>query len=245
MEKESKKIEIIPAIMPEDIQDIYEGVQFVKHSVDTVQLDLMDGKYVPPRTLPFRRGRKIDTRFMEELREQGLPFWEEINYELDLMVMRPEEILNIWRDFSPARIIFHYASVHDWAKIFSYIDEMGDFIEFGMAVTVFDDLKEVGEILKEKKFSFVQCMGIEHIGYMGQEFTDSVFQVIGHVRDFDPSLVISVDGGVSEMTIRELAREGVSRFVSGSAIYHHGIPEENVRRLQELAEEGLQEKNKS
>ena len=42
--------EIIPAIMPAHFDDIDQNVSLVQHHVQTVQLDLMDGKYVPEKT---------------------------------------------------------------------------------------------------------------------------------------------------------------------------------------------------
>ena len=236
MEKRHKTKRIMPAIMPESYDDIREKARLVMNAVDTVQLDLMDGEYVPPRTYPFRPGGKFSPRAIQYLEENGLPFWQELNYELDLMVARPERFLESFLTFSPSRIIVHFASVHNWEKVISFSEELSSLIEFGLAVTVFDSLEKVEKILDRGSFSFVQCMGIEKIGYMGQEFTEEVFPLIEWVRKHYPELAISVDGGVSEHTIEALAEAGVNRFVSGSAVYHHGIPEENVHFLDSLVE---------
>ena len=50
-------IEIIPAIMPKTIEDIYEKVGLVTEAL-SFQLDIMDGKFVPEKTFPFF-GEKI------------------------------------------------------------------------------------------------------------------------------------------------------------------------------------------
>ncbi len=236
MEDRNKTPRIIPAIMPESYDDIYEKARLVMHAVDTVQLDLMDGEYVPPRTYPFHHGGIVSEQALKHLEEEGLPFWQDLNYELDLMVARPERFLESFLAFSPSRIIVHFASVHNWERVISFSDELSSLIDFGLAITVFDSLEKVGKILDRGSFSFVQCMGIEKIGYMGQTFTEEVFSLIEWVREHYPNLIITVDGGVSEHTIENLAEAGVSRFVSGSAVYHHGIPEENVHFLDSLVE---------
>ena len=237
MVNEYKTRQIIPAIMPESYDDIREKARLVMHAVDTVQLDLMDGEYVPPRTYPFRHGGTISEQALRELEENGLPFWENLNYELDLMVARPERFFESFLAFSPSRIILHFASVHEWERALSFSEELSSFIDFGLAITVFDSPEEVKAILDSGNFSFIQCMGIEKIGYMGQKFTDEVFPLIEWVREHYPHLKISVDGGVSEATIEELAKAGVNRFVSGSAVFHHGVPEENVYFLDSLIQE--------
>jgi pentose-5-phosphate-3-epimerase len=52
------KQEVIPAVMPENINDIASAAVSVRHAVETVQLDLMDGKYVPESTWPFTTHRR-------------------------------------------------------------------------------------------------------------------------------------------------------------------------------------------
>jgi len=220
--------EIIPAIMPQSLEDIRNNTLLVKDDVDTVQLDIMDGKYVPERTLPFRPGAKLDIRTIEQIRDEGLPFWEEVNYELDLMVQRPEMLFETFLTFAPSRIIFHYASVHAWDTLYDIMQQFSGLIAFGLACTVFDTFEEIEKQFDEGHFSFVQFMGIEKIGYMGQEFTPRVFEKIDWFRERYPEIPIAIDGGVSMHTIRELAEHGATRFVSGSGVFHHGIPAENI-----------------
>lgn len=231
---DNMKREIMPACMPERFDDVAETAALVAQQVQTIQLDLMDGKYVPEKTWPFYYAEDYNLQDLKK-GEQGLPFWEQVNYELDLMVERPEERLQDWLDIGASRIIFHYASIYNWDILRTIDSQVRNFTQIGLAITVHDDLDQVKEILNEGIFDFVQVMGIEHIGYMGEPFTEDCLDVIAFIKEHFPALPISVDGGVSGETISLLRDAGVERFVSGSGVFGHGIPAENVVFLEEIA----------
>ncbi len=229
--------EIIPAVMPNHFDDIEASAALVKNSVTTIQLDLMDGKYVSEKTWPFYYSTDYDLTNL--LNEDGqLPFWEEVNYELDLMVTRPEESLDTWLHVGASRVIFHYASINNWKLIKEIDPGIRNFIEIGCAITIHDDLPDIIELIKENTFDFIQVMGIAHIGYQGEPFEESIIEIIDVLKNTFPDLIISVDGGVSLDTVGPLADGGVTRFVSGSAVFAHGSADENIEALKYEIVEG-------
>jgi len=230
-----KKKELIPACMPKTFEEIRETALSVRGLVETIQLDIMDGKYVPEKTWPFMHKNDF---ILEEMKsgEKGFPLWEELNYELDLMVERPEKTLDTWLSLGASRVIFHYASVSDWDKIRRIDPVIRNFTPIGLALTIYDDLEEIFRLIDEKIVDFIQVMGIARIGYMGEPFTEKSLEVIRQIKEKYPELVISVDGGVSEHTIPELRELGVERFVSGSAVFGGGSIEENIHFLKEEIE---------
>lgn len=227
--------EIIPALMPTSYDDIQSAALSVRNSVSIMQLDIMDGKYVPEPTWPYSGKGKHE---LNEIitGERGLPQWEDLNYELDLMVQRPEEELEKWLGIGASRVIFHLASVHDWSRITEIDPVVRTFLEIGVAITVHDDLEKVYELLDTSTVDFVQCMGIARIGYQGEAFNPDILAVITELRAHYPQLVISVDGGVNLDSIESLKEAGVTRFVAGSAIFGQGIPKENIHNLYEEIE---------
>lgn len=225
-------IEIIPAIMPSKFYDIEETAGLVRGHADMVQLDLMDGKYVPEKTWPFFYTSDYDIAALKK-EDLAFPFWEEINYELDLMCERPEASLDTWLGIGASRVIFHYASVHDWEKIKKIDHVTRDFIEIGCAITLHDNLDDIYPLIDEGVFDFIQVMGISHIGYMGEPFAEESLVIIDTLRVKYPDLIISVDGAVSEDTIEEFYNAGASRFVSGSSVFGGGDAGENIYHLQD------------
>ena len=225
--------EIIPAIMPEKFEDIESWVQTVRHDAQTIQLDIMDGKYVSEKTWPFMYNEDYRLRDMKR-EDAGFPFWEEINYELDLMVERPEQRLEDWFATGASRIIFHFKSVHDWNKIYDIDPVMRDFVEVFLAVTIHDDFEEVSRVLSLGSFDGIQIMGIEQIGYQGEPCTPMAIEAVHRVKESFPGMVIAVDGGVNRETIQDLQDAGVNHFVAGSAVFAQGIASENIQFLYEL-----------
>jgi ribulose-phosphate 3-epimerase len=228
--------EIIPAIMPRTFEEIEDLVGLVKNSVVTVQLDLMDGKFSPEPSWPFFYGTDRNLVALES-QDISLPYWEEINYELDLMVERPEERLDTWLGIGAARVIFHYASIHDWEKIKKIDLGVRNFIELGLAITLHDDFESICTLIDDNVVDFIQVMGIAQIGYQGEPFEEESLEIISNLRERYSDITISVDGGVSLDTIGDLYDAGVNRFVSGSSVYGSGSADENIEQMKSLIAE--------
>ncbi len=228
------KTEIIPACMPMNLGDLEERARIAAPHVQTIQIDIMDGVYVPDKTWPFFYLKDFDFEAIKE-GELSLPLWESVDYELDLMVTKPEERIDEWLALGPSRIILHFASVVNWDALPGLAERCSGFVELGLAVTIHDDRAQIEEVLKKGYFDFVQVMGIDHIGYSGEPFDERSLDLVDFLHERFKKLPLSLDGGVSEETIPELRDRGVTRFVSGSHIFNFGIPEENIELLSSLA----------
>ncbi len=227
--------EIIPAVMPSSIHDIESAAISVRHVAQTIQLDLMDGKYVPESTWPFTTMGNHDLE-MAKKGDFELALWEELNYELDLMVAKPEEDLETYISLGASRIIFHFGSVHRWDNIQNLDPVTRSFLEIGVAVTIYDDLDKVFPLIENKVVDFIQVMGIARIGFQGEPFEPKCLALIHRIKEQYPELPISIDGGVSEDTIPLLNEAGVTRFVSGSGVFGYGMADENVEYFYTLVE---------
>lgn len=101
-------IEIIPAILPKNYEDMKNKIALVRGVVPFVQIDICDGSFVQNKTWPFSTGGASDYNFQNILNErEGMPFWEDIDFELDLMVSDAVENFDIYTKLGPKRIIFH------------------------------------------------------------------------------------------------------------------------------------------
>lgn len=216
--------------MPEDFYHIEDDVKLVADHVTTVQLDIMDGKFIEGKTWPFIK--KNDVYFEKIQKEEaGLPLWEQVDYELDLMIERPENTLNQWLALGPKRIVLHLESLLDPVATLEDLAAVRDIVEVGLS---FDDDVEVTELDQYMEMiDFVQVMGIDEIGKQGQAFEVRSLYNIEYLHNKFPDLVISVDGSVNEETIEKFKQAGATRFVAGSAIYD-GIPSENIKNLRNL-----------
>lgn len=204
-------IEIIPAIMPKDYEHLDEMMSLFVNVVPIVQLDIMDGKFVPVRTWPYPRDSHFDAISKEE---EGMPRWEDINFEVDLMIENPELWVPKWVSAGASRIIVHVESMVDFEKIRASVPV--GLIELGLAINTATPLSVIEPYID--RIDFVQCMGIARIGFQGEAFDERVLENVRALRAKYPNLPISIDGSVNFDTARALVDAGATRLVSGSAI---------------------------
>ncbi len=206
-------MEIIPAILPRDFAEIEDKTSLIKGLAPLVQVDICDGKFVPSVSWPYK---KRDQNFEEIIREErGMPLWEDIDYEFDLMVENPtEDDARQWLSTGAMRIVLHAESSPDLSPVIAVLHGL---VEIGLALNIQTPL-DIIEKYKDK-ISFVQFMGIRKIGYQGQAFDDRVIEKIKESKEKYPELPVQVDGGISFATAPLLKQAGVDRLVSGSALF--------------------------
>ena len=69
-------IDIIPAILPKDHEDLKNKVALVRGVVPVAQVDICDGNFVSSKTWPFSTGGFEDFNFIKIMNEEeGMPFW--------------------------------------------------------------------------------------------------------------------------------------------------------------------------
>lgn len=223
-------IEIIPAVLPDSYTDIEEHVARVVDCTHVVQIDLCDGVFVPSKTWPFNK--KEEERYEAILREEdGLPYWDHINYELDLMVKNAGERFEEWKALGPSRIIFHLEAEDNLLSFFENLDLFWkEKIEFGIAIS--NDSNPERLLPYKDHISFVQCMGISNVGFQDQSFDERVLTQIKTIKEILPNKKVSVDGSVNVSTAKSLIDAGADRLVSGSYVFNSLDPLEAIKTLQ-------------
>lgn len=214
--------------MPVDIDDIADHVDRVSSSVRTVQLDIMDGVFVPGKTWPFMH--REDMNFVDQ--DFALPRWQDIDYELDIMVDNPEQYRDMWVYMGPCRIVFHYESLRDPLGFLASFADVREHIEIGIAISLDTDPQVLEPLIPY--VDRIQFMGIAKIGVQGEPFDTRVLEQISYVRAHFPNITISVDGAMNEKTVPLVAQRGVHDVVVGSFIFKQGIPQENIKKLKSL-----------
>ena len=229
--------EIIPAVLAKNYEDMKNKIALVRGVVPVVQIDLCDGVFVNNKTWPFTTGGGDDINFRAILNElEGMPFWEDIDFELDLMVS--DAILNfdIYTKLSPKRIVFHIEAVGDLIEFKNFIEGMDiyvrDAIEIGIAINTTTPVEKIFPLVNY--VDFVQCMGIEAVGFQGQEFDSRVLDQIKTLKEKYSDLIISVDGGVDFKTAPKLIKAGATRLIVGSLILKSTDIKETVLELENL-----------
>ncbi|MFT5281079.1 MAG: ribulose-phosphate 3-epimerase [Flavobacteriaceae bacterium] len=227
----NKTNKIIPAIMPKNLEDMKQKISLVEEYVEYIQLDLMDGEFVPEKTwLP-----SDESNFLED--HEAFFKDAKVNIELDLMVKNAMNKMDYWLTLHPKRVIFHIDAEEHFDLLFeptrTLLSELG--IEMYIAVHVDTPLEELDDYLPF--LDGIQCMGIEKVGYQGEGFDERVLSVLQAIRSVvGEEMPLSVDGAVNEDTIDALKSAGATHFVSGSYIYGSSDTRESIDTLANLAE---------
>lgn len=224
-----KIMEIIPAILPQDFQEIEEKVALIKGLAKTVQIDICDGHFVPSKTWPYVGDNGEFEKIISE--EEGMPGWKELDYEFDLMINNPEKEVEKYVSLGASRIILHAEAKGDIGKAIQILNSK---VEVGMALNIDTPISIIGEKrfeIKEGSLQFIQLMGIDHIGYQGQNFDPKVIEKIKQIKKMCPDYPVSIDGGVSLETAKELTEAGANRLVVGSAIFQSENIKETIESL--------------
>ena len=230
-----KEKEIIPAILERTFGEVSNklgllaGVQGVAR---TVQLDVCDGVFVPHLTWPFISPAQYDKtlnldgtfRMMGEEKVE-MPYWENFDFELDLMVANPKKILPGLLSIESFGDADLYAEVQELCRM------MPTIVEPGLALNVDTDPEAMYALLDDGLVTSVQCMGIGHLGKQGEPLDERVYALIDTIHTRYPHIPISVDGGVTLENAAKLASAGATRLVSGTEIF---TAENIVKRIAEF-----------
>jgi len=232
-------IEIIPAILPKNYEDLKNKIALVRGIIPVVQIDICDGIFIKNITWPFLSVGKrsdlenskrsdlketdTDLHFNKILNEEeGMPFWEDIDFELDLMVLDAVENFDIYTKLGARRIVFHIEAVGNLKEFKNFIEGIDIYVreamEIGIAINIRTSLEQVFSLIDD--VDFVQCMGIDKVGFQGQEFDKKVLENVKILKNKFPDLIISIDGGVDFETASLLIDAGANRLIIGSAIFN-------------------------
>lgn len=215
-------IEIIPAIMPKSFSDLSEKMSLVSGFVPMVQIDVMDGVFVPSKSWPYVKNPDPDFEYIQK-EQKEFPYWQELDFEVDLMVNNAEVLAGSWIGAGAKRLIFHIESLVNSKSAIEQIKKslpVKDsflYTEIGIAINPDTPNEKLEPVLSQ--VDFVQFMGIQKIGFQGQPFDDRVLEKIIRLRTELPNVTISVDGSVNMETAPSLMDAGVNRLVIGSAIF--------------------------
>src|SRR3990167_2250104 len=212
------KIQIIPAVMPHSFKDLQEHLAPLKDVISLAQVDVVDGQYAKGKTWPYKDTARLENR---EKEERGLPFWEKIDFQFDLMIQNPDKVLKEYLDAGASHVVLHARSEGVEKALQLIVDlrteEIGSFSVHGGIALGPQDQPDILEPF-ESQFDFVQVMGIEREGRQGEPFDKKALYLVERLRSRYPHLPIQVDGGVTLENARTLAAAGANRLVVGHAI---------------------------
>ncbi|MCX6752411.1 MAG: hypothetical protein NTZ87_02830 [Candidatus Nomurabacteria bacterium] len=232
--------EIIPAILEKNFNEIKNKLTALREQTKCVHIDVCDGVFVPSVSWPFGLGHLggfEDFDFQKIMNEEeGMPFWEDFDFEFDLMVADAIKNFDLYLKLGGKRIIFHLGEGDDVEKLEHFLEGLDmyvrDMVEIGVAFKPSDDLSIVSRL--SHKADFLHCMGSDKVGFQGEKFSDKALENIKFLKKDLPGIVISVDIGINLENAQSILDAGADRLVIGSSIWKNGDPIGALQAFQNL-----------
>ena len=218
---------ITPAILEKDFNEIKNKLTALREQVKCVHIDIQDGIFEEKATWPFASGGFEDADFKKIINEEeGMPFWDEFDFEFDLMVVDAVENFDIYMKLGPTRMIFHLGAQKNLEEFTHFLEGLDmyirDNITIGLAFKPSDDLSVVSKL--SHKVDFLHCMGSDKIGFQGESFSDKALENIKFLKKNLPGVEISVDIGINLQNAQTILNAGADRLTVGSSIWKSGDP---------------------
>lgn len=221
--------DIIPAILSQNLNVIRERLDQVFGLAKKIQIDLVDGNYVPVKTWPFNGDQFQEVREMVR-GEERFPHISDFILEIDMMVLHPIEYLSDFISLGAKSFVIHIDSTDHVDECLDAIKNSG--CQAGLGIKPAGDISILESFLPS--VNFVQFMGNDRVGHSGVDLDEKVLEKIKNFHERHPSFPIQIDIGVNELTISRLKNAGVFSFVSGSSIFNSPNVRETLIKFQSL-----------
>lgn len=199
-------IKIAPSILSSDFTRLGRDVLAVEEGgVDRIQIDVMDGRFVPNIT--------FGALAVESLRPLT-----KLTLETHLMVEPPEDFIEKFARAGADTIIIHQEATPHLHRALQHIRALGK--KAGVALNPSSPATLISEVLHHVDLVLVMTV---NPGFGGQTF---IPETLGKIREVRNALRlrgldcdVEVDGGINLETAFRVVEAGADVLVAGSAVY--------------------------
>ena len=208
-------VQVVPAILTDDPNALETMVRQSEDFTDFVQIDIMDGRFVPSQSIGHQHIAAVSPK---------------LNWEAHLMVEHPEDCLEDYRSSGAQKVVFHYEATPAPGEVIVQARGLG--LGVGLALNPETPVSVVQPLLSQVDSVLLLTV---NPGFYGSSFIPGVLGKVSELRQARPDIEIGVDGGIKESNIADIAREGVDVICVGSAVFMQPQPGESFRHLLALA----------
>lgn len=209
---------LAPSILAADFGHLERAIRLVDRSAaQWVHVDVMDGVFVPNISFGFP--------VLESIR----PYTRKV-LDVHLMIVEPQRYVQRFAAAGADIITFHLEACDDPAGCIGLIRRSG--ARVGVTIKPATPVEALRPWVPQVDMMLI--MSVEP-GFGGQAFIPETYEKIRELRrmaeSLNPSLLIEVDGGVTEANARALYEAGTNVLVAGSAVFRAGDPEAAITNL--------------
>lgn len=209
-------IQIQPAILEQDINEIQRKINLVKGLCTEVHLDIMDGDFVPNVTVN-------DPQLISALD------WGDLKVSLHLMIAHPDLHVRRWNLPNISSMIIHKEAANNVGECLRLVHQLDK--QVALAINPHTSTYEITDYLDQ--LDAVMVMGVEP-GWSAQAFNYDIIEKIKYLRNLKPNLTIMVDGGVNGSTKHDILKAGANVLCANSYIFQAANMTTAIKDLQTL-----------
>jgi ribulose-phosphate 3-epimerase len=212
---------IAPSILNADNLNLKENIkEAVAVGIDRFHIDIMDGHFVP--NLSF--GPQLISDFKRE--------FPMTDAEIHFMSNNPDDLIPAFVDAGADIMELHYGAMSE-SKLNYWLDYLAsNGVEAVLAIKPDVQADVIEKFLPKIKQVLVMTV---NPGFGGQSFIADSAEKIKQVREIvGPNMLIEVDGGINDRTIKIAKDAGADVFVVGSYLYENGNITNQVRKLEKI-----------
>ncbi len=217
--------EILPSILACDLARLADAVEELGPDVQTLHVDVMDGRYVD--NISF--GQPV----MRSLRKA----WSG-DLDVHLMIVDPSRYAIEFAEAGASSLAFHPEVEDDPRALIEQLRASG--VRVGVGVRPEHPLDAVADLLPHVDVLLLMTV---NPGFAGQAFLTDVLPKISqaheHRRQEGLAFRIQVDGGVTSGTIAAAAAAGADWFVAGTSVFAAADPAAAASELLGIARESM------
>lgn len=218
----SPDYEVIPAILTKKRKELMEKIKLVEPYVKTIQIDIIDGKFVKNRTVQPKDFRGLKTK---------------ADLEFHLMVNDPAKYMKGFSKYAK-RFIFHKEITRNPEKFIQLARKLRK--QVGIAINPGTPIRRIIPFIGMVDQVLIMTV---HPGWTGQKFVPEALEKVKELRKLNKKIDIEVDGGIHLGTAGPAAKAGANKFVAASAIYDHLFIKNAIDAIKEDVKNGADAKN--
>ncbi|MDO8648662.1 MAG: ribulose-phosphate 3-epimerase [Candidatus Peregrinibacteria bacterium] len=198
----ANRILITPSILAADLGHLQEEIDSVADHADWIQIDVMDGHFVPNLSFGAPVIKCLKTK---------LPI------DVHLMVTNPADRIDEFLAAGAKHITFHAEAVEDTKSrkaLLEAIRKGG--ATAGIALNPETPVNVIDDVVADVDLVLIMSV---HPGFSGQKFLPDVLEKVRALRSQFPKLMIQMDGGIDATTAKQCRDAGANNLVAGNAIF--------------------------
>ena len=212
---------VSPSLLSADFSNLAKDIEMINSSnADYLHLDVMDGVFVPNISFGFPVIKSVSKICTKPL-------------DVHLMIVEPERWVNVVRDCGAHIMNVHQEVCPHLDRTIYKIHQAG--MKAGVTINPATPVVMLSDIIKDVELILLMSV---NPGFGGQPFIRNTLKKIVElktlIQETGSNAIIEIDGGINDITGKEVAEAGAQMLVAGNYVFTAEDPVERIKILKQL-----------